>query len=165
MNAQDTKTHRWQRLLLVGSLALNLAVVGVVAGIAFGGGPKERLQRFDLTVGPLTRAMDQDRRDAVRDALRDSGAFRPADRSGMRRDMAALLDALRDDQFDVDAFRDVLMRQRERLQSGQAAVVDAVAVQVTDMSAQERAAFADRLEEQLRRGPSNRSDRNDRSGG
>ncbi|MCF2869966.1 periplasmic heavy metal sensor [Octadecabacter sp. G9-8] len=159
MSEENTKKRRWQRILLVGSLALNLAVVGVVAGVAFGGGPKERMQRFDLTVGPLTRAMDNDRREAVRDALRNSGAFRPADRNGIRSDMAAMLNTLRQDQFDEEAFRSALLRQRERLQSGQVAVVDAVTVQITDMSAQERAEFADRLEEQLRRGAPQRADR------
>lgn len=163
MSHENTKTPKLQRMLLVGSLALNLAVIGIAAGIAFSGGGKDRLQRFDLTVGPLTRAMNADRRAAVRDTLRESGAFRPEDRSSMGRDMNALLEALRSDQFDEPAFRDVLMRQRERLQSGQAVVVDAVAAQVMDMSLEERAAFADRLQEQLRRGPSPRNDRS--SGG
>jgi uncharacterized membrane protein len=159
MSQETTKTNRWQRILLVGSLALNLAVIGLVVGITFGGGGKDRMQRFDLTVGPLTRAMDGDRRDAVRDALRESGAFRPQDRSNMRRDMGALVDTLRADKFDESAFRDVLMRQRERLAAGQAAVVDALSGEISDMSVEERADFADRLEEQLRRGPQNRSDR------
>ncbi|KAG1713620.1 hypothetical protein GQR58_002087 [Nymphon striatum] len=159
MSEMKTKTHRWQRILLVVSLALNLAVVGVVAGVVFGGGPKDRLQRFDLSASPLARAMEGERRQAVREALRDSGAFRPADRSRMREDMNALLGTLRDAQFDEDAFREVLMRQRERLQAGQVIAVNAVADQIADMSAQERAAFADRLEEQLRRGPPNRGDR------
>jgi uncharacterized membrane protein len=153
MSENQTKPRNWQRILLVASLALNLCIIGAVAGIALGGGPKDRVQRFDLTVGPLTRAMDSDRRDAIREDLRESGAFRAEDRAGMRRDVAALLVTLRQDGFDEAAFRDVLMRQRDRMQSGQAAVIEAVAAQVTDMSPQERAAFADALEEQFRRTP------------
>lgn len=162
MSTDTPKTRRWQRILLVASLALNLAIVGVVAGVTLGGGPKDRMQRFDLTVGPLTRAMDEDRRDAVRSALRDSGSFRPADRTNIRADFSTLLDTLRRDDFDESAFRDVLTRQQQRLQGGQAAVMDAVTDQIKDMSESERAAFADRLEENLRRGP---RPRDTRSGG
>jgi len=162
MSEDTPKTHRWQRILLVASLALNLAIVGIVAGVALGGGPKDRMQRFDLTVGPLTRAMEDDRRDAVRRALRDSGAFRPADRTNIRADFVALLDTLRSQDFDESAFRDVLTRQQQRLRGGQTAVMDAVTDQIKDMSEAERAAFADRLEENLRRGP---RPRDTRSGG
>lgn len=165
MTQERTKTGRWQRILLVLSLGVNLAVVGLVVGLAVGDGPRDRIQRFDLTVGPLTRAMEPDRRDAVRDALRESGAFRPSDRDGMRADVNALLGNLRADTFDEDEFRDVLLRQRVRLESGQAAVLDAVAGQISDMDANERAAFADRLEEQLRRSGPSGPPRSDRSGG
>ncbi len=147
------KARNWQRTILVGSLALNLMVVGIVAGVALKGGGPGSSQRFDLTVGPLTRAMDDTHRDAVRDALRDSGAFQRNDRTAMRADMAAMLQTLRADVFDQVAFRDALMRQRARLQTGQSAVLDAVAAQIEGMSVEERAAFAGRLEEQGRRGP------------
>lgn len=154
-----TKMSRGARILLVASLALNLAVMGVVAGVVLGGGPKDRFQRFELGAGPLTRAMDDTRRGAVRDALRDSGAFRPADRDSMRRDTQALVTTLRAEDFDSAAFQDILTRQQNRLRDGQAAVVAAVTEQVSEMDAAERAAFADRLENQLRRGPRTNRDR------
>lgn len=155
--AKSTGMSRWQRGLLVGSLALNLLVVGVVAGSAIvGGGPKGQ-QRFDLTVGPLTRAMDAEHRDAVRDALRDSGAFARNNRADIRADMQLLFETLRADDFDEAQFRAAMTRQRARLQSGQDAILDAVSQQVADMSVQERQDFADRLQEQLRRGPQRRN--------
>ncbi len=152
-----TKTHKeprnWIRIVLVVSLALNLVVVGIVAGVAFKGGPKSGAQRFDLSVGPLTRAMDASQRDALRTALRDSGAFERANRSDIRRDMIAMAAALRAPEFNKNEFRETLIRQRGRLQTVQDAAVDAVTDIIADMSADERAAFADRLEEQRRRGP------------
>lgn len=170
MTNTRTKTHRWQRILLVASLALNLAVAGVFVGIALQGGPKDRMQRIDLTVGPLTRAMDEDRRLALRTAVRDSGEFRPMDRDALRADMLTLVDELRADEFNADAFRENLLRQRTRLQSGQDVVLSAILDEISDMSMEERAAFADRFLEQLRntqRPPPSRGEnpRGARSGG
>lgn len=156
MAEKQKKSGRVQRGLLIGSLALNLLVVGIVAGTYFTDGGPKRPHRIDLTVGPLTRAMDEDRRDAVGDALRASGAFERQGRSAIREDMQVLLATLRADVFDETAFRDALSRQRARLQSGQDAVLDAITGQIEEMGPQERAAFADRLEEQARRAPSQR---------
>ncbi len=153
MSEQKTKTPRWQKGLLVASLAMNLAVIGAVAGMAIKGGPDIRRAQYDLTVGPFTRAMEPRDRDAVRTALRNSEAFRPSDRTAIRMDMQALIDVLRAEQFDKNALRDAITRQRARLAVGQDAVLDAVTAQIDAMSTANRVAFADRLEEQLRRGP------------
>lgn len=152
--AETKKTpRRWGRILLVASLALNLAVIGIVAGTVFTGGHKGGPQRFDLTVGPLSRAMEPEQRDAVREALRDSGAFERGERSAIRIDTAAMIATLRADEFDETAFRNALARQRARLEVAQDAMLDAVTNSVTEMTVEDRAAFADRLEEQMRRGP------------
>ena len=153
MAEKQSKTSRWRQGLLVASLGFNLAVVGIVVGAAFTDGPRNSPKRYDLTAGPLTRAMDTERRGAVREALRDSGAFRASARSEIRNDMRAIIATLRANEFDQSAFRAALGRQRQRLQAGQDAVLDAVADQINDMSLEERAAFADRVEEQLRRAP------------
>lgn len=158
MAENTSKTGRWQRILLVGSLALNLVIVGIVAGSLLSGGSKNSQTRIDLTVGPLTRAMNTEDRDEVRAVLRDSGVFRPGDREGIRMDMQALVDVLKADDFDADAFRDTLIRQRARLQAGQDRVLEAVARQIEGMTPDARAAFADRLEQQVRRGPPRRED-------
>ncbi len=160
MAEKQKKSGRLQRGLLIGSLALNLLVLGVVAGTVFKGNGPGGSQRVDLTAGPLTRAMEGERRDAVRAALRESGAFERRDRSEIRQDMQVLLATLRADEFDEVAFRDALSRQRARLQSGQNAVLDAVTAQIEEMAPEERAAFADRLEDQARRGPAPRRQSN-----
>jgi uncharacterized membrane protein len=157
MTNTDKKPRNWMRIVLVISLGLNLAVVGMVAGFAFAG-DKRSPQRFDLTVGPLTRAMDDNARTSVREALRESGVFDRADRNSIRVDMMALVALLRADDFDAAAFQEVLGRQRARLQAGQDTVLRVVTDQINTMTAQDRAAFADRLERQLRRGPPQRRD-------
>lgn len=161
-NKPQPSGRRLGRILLVASLALNLVVLGIVAGTMFSGGSKNTGQRFDLTVGPITRAMAPEQREALRDALRDSGAFERGERNGMRADMNALLSSLRADEFDEDSFRDILTRQRDRLRGAQEKVLDAVAQNVSELSAADRAAFADRLEEQMRRGPPPRQVRQSR---
>ena len=159
MAENTTSSGKWQKRVLVASLALNLLVIGAVAGLAISGGTKGPPSRFDLTAGPITRAMEGDRRDRVRDALRDSDAFRPATRAQMRADMEVLLETLRAETFDADGFRDALSRQRSRLRAGQEAALNAVTVEIADMSLQERSAFADRLERYLRDRSGARSDR------
>ncbi|MGJ8610455.1 MAG: periplasmic heavy metal sensor [Octadecabacter sp.] len=145
-------SQKWQRRLLVGSLAVNLLVIGVfVGGAVMGNGPRGP-QRFDLTVGPLTRAMDDVHRQALRDDLRSSGAFERADRAGIREDTETLLATLRADEFDETTFREILIRQRVRLQKGQDVLLDAVAGQIGEMSVEDRNAFADRIQNQDRRG-------------
>lgn len=151
MTNDTSKPNRGLRIALVLSLALNLAVAGLVAGAYFSGGHKGGAQRFDLSVGPLTRAMDSESREAVRDALRDSGAFQMRDRRAIRADMDLLVQTLRAETFDEAAFRDAVTRQRRRLEEGQNAVLDAVSSQIKTLSQQERADFADRLESQMRR--------------
>lgn len=159
MTQSQAKPKTWPRILLVFSLALNLIVVGIIAGAFMRGGAPNAGPRFDLTAGPLTRAMDEENRDAVRAALRENDVFRRQDRSAMRADMQALIATLRADNFDAEMFKNVLSRQRLRLQAGQDTVVSVVSEQIQNMTITERAAFADRLEEQVRRGPPHSRDR------
>lgn len=162
--AQTPKTQSWQRWLLVGSLALNLLVLGAIGGAVLKGGPSGPGNRIDLTTGPLTRAMTSEDRSAIRDVLRASRAFGPQDRAAIREDMQSLLALLAADPFDAEAFRAVLDRQRSRLTAGQDAALDALTAQIETMTPQARAEFAERLQDQLRRGPSSRDGRDGRDG-
>lgn len=144
---------RGGRRVLFASLAVNLAVLGVALGVFFGDRWGEPHRRFDLTVGPLTRAMDEDHRAALRETLRESGVFARPERAQLRADRAQLLESLRAEQFDRAAFEAILLRQRERLEQGQRIMLRAAGDQIEAMTAADRLAFADRLEEQLRHGP------------
>jgi uncharacterized membrane protein len=148
----------WMRWTLIASLALNLAVVGVIAGTAIkrmtgdARGPSVRA----LHLGPLTAALDADDRRALRRAFREQARDLRGLRADQAQGQAALLAALRAEPFDADAVRAQLAEQRARLSRGfdlgQTLLVDHLA----GMSTADRAAFADRLEERLsrpRRGP------------
>lgn len=142
---------RWLRVALGLSLALNLAVAGVVGGALLrGGGHGPHPSVRDLGFGPFAEALSEADRAALRRAFVGRMPDLRATRDEMRADMGAILTALRADPYDPSALLPVLERQRartgERLELGQALIVDRIAA----MTAAERLAFADRLEQSLR---------------
>ncbi|MDF1854847.1 periplasmic heavy metal sensor [Pseudooceanicola sp.] len=142
----------WLRLVLFGSLALNLLVVGAVGGMLVFGPPegRDRPPRSDRIGGPLTQALThEDRRDIGR-ALREAYRGGRPDRGAMRDEYQRVIAALRSDPFDADEIADSLSRQlgaaTERQKVGQEILLD----HLRQMSVAERAAYADRLQEGLR---------------
>lgn len=141
------RAPRWMKILLTGSLAVNLLVVGVVAGAAWrfskapqgGGGPRDGFA--------VIAALERDDRRAVLKELRQEG--RQA-RAQARDDMARLLDVLRSPTLDPDALDALMLSQITRGKTMQDTVRAAWSARVTAMSAQERAAYADRLEYRLK---------------
>lgn len=143
---------RWLKLALVASVALNLAVAGLVLGAWLGDGPRKGMPR-DLSFGPFSEALsDKDRRALRRDLLGRLGEFRTA-REAARAEFADLLTALRADPFDPDALKMALAaietRTADRLELGRSLIE----TRLVEMSAAERQAFADRLERGLQRRP------------
>lgn len=142
---------RWMKIALVVSVALNLAVAGLVLGAWLGDGPHKGMPR-DLSFGPFSDALsDADRRALRKDLMGRAGEFRSS-REAARTEFAALLDALRADPFDPAAMTSALTaietRNAERLDLGRSLIE----TRLIEMSAAERRAFADRLEQGLRRG-------------
>lgn len=145
-------TGRWMRVLLVVSLAVNLAVVGVVAGWALrhGGHHGHHPSRLDMAGGPLTRALsDEDRREIglrMRQVWRESGG----NRAGFRSSFDALVVDLRAVPFDPDRVAERMREQREgfaaRFEMGQEVLIAHLAA----MSDADRAAYADRLEARIK---------------
>ena len=143
----------WLRVVLVISLALNLLVAGAVVGSVakWGGKHGGPHARFEQMGGPLTRALAPKDKimilREIRKVLRDSDGGREEKRAHFR----ALLNDLRADSFDREAVAGHLARQRrfidDRMALGQRVLLDRLA----GMSAAERAEFANRLEENLRR--------------
>jgi uncharacterized membrane protein len=146
-----TRTPGWVRALLIASLAANLAVAGIVAGAAWRGG--DRGAPRDVGFGPFTEALSREDRALLRkEFLARSPDMRDM-RRAMREDARAVLVALRAEPFDEAAFRRALSDHRSRIQDrvslGETLLVDRVA----GMTPEDRRAFADRLEDRLRRGP------------
>lgn len=146
------KPTRIFRIVLVASLALNLAFLGVIGGAfarskAGGGAPSG----IELGVGPLGRALSEEDRREVARALRERTDFRRGDRAAPRRTMQEIQELLRQDELDTAALAAILERSSRRSTQLQAAAQDALVEHLSGMSVQDRIAFADRLEQTSRR--------------
>jgi uncharacterized membrane protein len=140
---------RRMKIALAVSLALNLAVAGLAAGAFLRDGPPHGAR--DLGLGPLSEALSREDRKALRKAFVDRRPDVSGDRQGMRSDFNALLAVLRADPFDPAALdaaiQTIAARNADLLATGR----DLVAERLKSMTADERTAFADRLEQALPR--------------
>jgi uncharacterized membrane protein len=147
MDDKVVKPSKLWRGVLVVSLALNLAVIGVLGGAAvagrFGDGPPGRI---DLGLGPVARALPEDQRRAIGRALRQDRATGGMDFRGQ---MAAMTAALRADPYDPDVMRQLLEDQAARLSQVQARARSAMLDQIAAMPPEARQRFADRLEAEV----------------
>ncbi|KMK68101.1 periplasmic heavy metal sensor [Puniceibacterium sp. IMCC21224] len=147
MTERTDGRRRWVRIALVVSLALNLAVVAALAGLALRGGPKMGNAASEREGGaPYARALEpEDRRvfgRMMRDAFRKSGP----ERGAIAADYRSAVAALRAEPFDPVALEVVLIRQNtravERQQLGQGVLL----AYITALTPEQRAAYADRLD-------------------
>lgn len=144
----------WQRVLLVASLALNLAILGAAIGFfAMNRGPDGRHgpPRVDRMGGPLTHALSHEDRRAIGRAIwKEYREGRPS-RADQRAQYDAVIAALRAEPYAADVvernLEDQLSLATERQRVGQRILLERLAA----MSAEERTAFADRLQEGLDR--------------
>ena len=145
----------WGRIVLVASLALNLLVVGAVAG-AFWRHGGERSHGARGFAVPYVRALPGPERRALFAELRRGGQGD----HGARRQAAygAVLAALRAEPFDPEAVASALARQRADAADFQSRAEAGWLARVTAMDAQERARYADRVEAHLQHGKRRRRD-------
>lgn len=159
MADEKEKSGRFVRVVLVASLALNLAVAGVVIGSVasgrMGDGPP---RSFDLGLGPVARALDPEDRRAVGAELRRT---RPMGDFDLRAQIAEMIATLRADQFDPEALRALMTDQNRRIATLQQNAQDALINHIDGMTVQERHAFADRLVAELSRVRDRRSHKSD----
>ena len=141
---------RGLRWLLVLSLALNLLVAGLVVGaLARHGGPGGRPRPAELSLGPFARALEpEDRREILR-SLGGRADLRPPGRVDRAALFAEVVAALRAEPFDHARAAAALAEQSERVAEVERAVQEALLARLAAMTAEERAAFADRLETEL----------------
>ncbi|GGH21378.1 Heavy-metal resistance [Cribrihabitans marinus] len=143
MSEEKPKMRPRMRLLLGLSLAMNLVVIGMVAGAVLRHGTGDGARHPPRNSGvALFRALPDADRAALRAHLRRDQA---AGRAARREEMQALAEMLRTDPFDAEALADRVRRHaRERTaraEAAQALWLD----RVRAMSDAERAAYADRL--------------------
>jgi uncharacterized membrane protein len=150
-------TPLWVKMLLVGSLALNLLVVGIVAGFALRGEGRAPVAReggwpYVAALPPRDRlAVGRD----IRQALRAGGITREARRSSFEEALALL----RRDPFPEERFEALLARQFAAASLVQEAGRRALLAKVAAMRPDERARYADRLAEAMRGGRHGREGR------
>lgn len=148
---QTAPLRRWVRVVLVASLALNLLIAGVVAGVVLKGPSQKqnpRPSRGDVAL-PYTRALSEEHRQISRRELRRV-VFAGRDEQGaLGQHYSGALVVLRADPFDLEALSEVFDVQtrsaQQRLAQGQQVLLSVIA----NMSEQDRKAFADRLEAEL----------------
>ncbi|MBI1416274.1 MAG: periplasmic heavy metal sensor [Limimaricola sp.] len=152
-STQAAPVRRWVQIVLVVSLALNLLVAGAIGGRLLAGRGPGPFGGFDLTLGPLSQALDRADRDAIRASLRQRPELRPLMRSERQAAIQSLIDALRADPFDPGAVSALFAAQRDRATAAMQAGQEALLARITAMSPTARVAFAARLQEQMRHGP------------
>jgi hypothetical protein len=137
--------------VLAVSLALNLLIVGLVAGLALRAGPGAdgHPALRDLGLGPFVLAMDRDDRAALRERL--AAQDLRADRIALGRSLRGLQAALRSEPFDRAAAAAALTDGRRAAEALQAGAHAALLDQMAEMDPAARRALADRLNRALRR--------------
>lgn len=144
-NPKKQPRQLW-RVVMVLSLALNVAVVGAVAGLAISGrvndGPPQRLM-FDF--GPVSRALEPSDRREIGNKIRRNGT-RPYDRTEQREKMSDLAAALRQEPFDVEQVAQELNAFHARSEKVQQDAQAAFLAHLASMSNEARMRLADRLE-------------------
>ncbi len=144
---------RWGRALLFVSLTLNLVVFGIVGGAALGrlGHQRPEIAARDVGFGLFNEALsEQDRKDLRRAYVQAKPDIR-ADRREMRENLVQVLALLRQDPFDAAALRSALEAGARRMEERQALGQNVILEHLKTMTVAERVAFADRLENSLKR--------------
>ncbi len=150
------RRKRWMLAVLLVSLAANLLIAGIVLGWALS--PDGRRGHGDnigaargLISEPFVRALSpDDRRELVQSIVRDRSRIRE-NRDTLGQRFEALLAAIRSDAFDETTMRRLLDEQRQiaisRQEIGEALLLE----RLSEMSAEERSVYAERLEDLLAR--------------
>lgn len=149
---QAQKKRNLGRIVLVISLALNLAVAGLVAGAvlrdkAFGDGPRG----FEIGLGPIGQALEREDRRAIGRAMRENRDLRNAGPRNRREALENLVQVLQAEPFDSAALVAHLDETQSQASRVQDAAMRALVDRIAQMSPEDRRAFAMRLEAGARR--------------
>ncbi|MGB3177533.1 MAG: periplasmic heavy metal sensor [Albidovulum sp.] len=143
---------RWKTVVLILSLALNIFILGSMAGRMIAGhGSHGGWRAPEVGFGPFTEVLSHKDRRALREAFYQSAPDFRNRRKEAEADFHALASALRADTLDPSAVEQVLaaqtIRTTARLDLGRTLLTK----QLLAMSLEERKALAERIETALRR--------------
>ena len=151
---------RWLHWGLAASVAINLAVAGLVVGAIWRGQDGQRRDFVrDLGFGVYSEALSPEDRKALRQSFREKmPEFRKA-RVEMGQDLQGILSALRANPFDAEALKARLLTKNQRSAGQLALGQELIRDLMLGMSPEARLAFADRLEGRLRHGKDRSGDK------
>jgi len=142
------------RVVLFGSLALNLLFIGLMAGAAFrhGGGAEHGRPKLDRLSGPMVQALSRKDRRVIGRSIRESNSGMPMEPLNMD----SIIKVLKQVPFDPNPIEAELVKQKNRVDSRQEFARNRLLERLSEISDAERAAFADRLEDELARAQNRR---------
>lgn len=154
------KTKTWVRVLLIGSLCLNVGFVGLIVGVGWKmhmDGPSEMMRAPSAPASSMyLRALDDDGRRQIGERLREKGRKDRRLPVEIRQGFETALELLRAETFDANAFDAVMEKHAshsdQRLAQARLMFLEHLAT----LSYDDRVAYADRLEKNLTRGPRKR---------
>ncbi|MEP3298150.1 periplasmic heavy metal sensor [Tateyamaria sp.] len=156
----DNKPHtpRRMKIILAASLAVNVLVLGALAGAAFHGGDRgprmgSRGGGENAAIGIYGRALDKADRRAIGTRLHKGREDGRAIRAELRELATQSVGMLRQSPFDKDAFAEVLLQQQGLIKTHSDDMQSALVEHVSTMSDAQRAAYAQKLQDTLDRGP------------
>ena len=138
----------WLRVLLFASLALNLAVIGVVGGAVLKfAHDDERPQMIsrELGLAPFRFAFDDEGQRQLDAAVRSRAGELGIGRTAWQNTYFDILDAIRAEPFDAAGFRAAMERQAELSLQSRRVGLDIMIAQLERMSLAERNAFVERF--------------------
>ncbi len=148
MTEQTTKTGRWKNWLLIASLALNLAIVGIIAGFALRGdtgrkGPPRGVPN-DM-VRELVRAVPESQREALREDLSAKREEMQQIRHTVVEGRSELVRVLVAPDFDISRVVAILDNHRVILSRITSGGHELIIRRIENMSPEERQIFAKNL--------------------
>lgn len=137
-----SRKRRWLLWALIGSLGVNLAVLGLVAGAVFHGPPDRPPREGGWAIAH--DLPDPFREEMLRELRRDRGKW-IGQRRQLHEQKEALAAALESEPFEVERIESILGEGRATLNALAERSAAILVEQVSRMDAEDRAAYAERL--------------------
>ena len=150
------RSGRVLRIALFVSLALNLIIVGLVAGAVLDNrgkiGPRGQNPRaaLDAGIGPFGQAMTREQRRAFGEEFRKRSGDLQSNRAEVRENLSAVLDAITAQPFDPAALQAAFDASQAALGQRQRIGSEVLLGSIAAMSDEDRAEFARKLRKSLR---------------
>ncbi len=155
--AKTSRAPRWMRIAFGVSLALNLAIVGILVGtFARFGGPPSGGHGMVSYAMPYVRALPRDVQREMFRAVRNQLPDNSGGRQARRVLYAEMIEALKADPFDAARVQTILEQQNDTAIALQTAAHRAWLERVGAMSLEDRSAYADAVSEVMRHGKAKR---------